>query len=248
MARRSPGTKAGLTRDLILRTALAIADTDGLRRLTIRRLADRLGVEPMSVYGHLPNKQALLDGLVEAALPRAEELALAPDAAWEAAMRGYAIALRRAVQAHPGVHSLLLTTQGETATSLEAVETALRALTREGFPVSLAAALLHTVMVFVIAHTVNAAAEAAQAHSVRITPTEHPLVTQLLTASDPTDPFTTGLDAILLGFGVLRLGSQRKAVESSQRPSTPRRTITDRLTVAWRQVPCAKQNGAWRTH
>lgn len=53
-----------LNRDVLYRQALAIIDTDGLSALTMRRLAADLGVEAASLYYHVPNKQALLDGAV----------------------------------------------------------------------------------------------------------------------------------------------------------------------------------------
>jgi AcrR family transcriptional regulator len=54
-----------LTRDRILRSALAVADEGGLPGLTIRSLAQRLGTKPMSVYHYVANKDDILDGLVD---------------------------------------------------------------------------------------------------------------------------------------------------------------------------------------
>ena len=74
-----------LTRPLILERALALADAEGLPAVTMRRLGSELGVEAMSLYHHVPNKEALLDGMVDVVfseihLPRAD-----PD--WRAEMR-----------------------------------------------------------------------------------------------------------------------------------------------------------------
>ena len=66
-AQRSP-----LTRERVLRTAMDLADRDGLDALTMRALADELGVEAMSLYYHLPNKSAILDGVVEVAFEEIE--------------------------------------------------------------------------------------------------------------------------------------------------------------------------------
>ncbi len=63
--RPTAGTeRAPVTRDLLFRRALAIVDADGLDALTMRRLAADLGVEAASLYHHVPNKQAVLDGAV----------------------------------------------------------------------------------------------------------------------------------------------------------------------------------------
>lgn len=54
-----------LTRAELLDAALRIVDTEGLPALTMRRLGDAVGVEAMSLYNHVPNKEALLDLTVE---------------------------------------------------------------------------------------------------------------------------------------------------------------------------------------
>lgn len=74
-----------LTRDRILRTAVELADAGGIASLSMRSLAGHLGVEAMSLYHHVANKEALLDGMVdvvfsEVHLPRA-------DHDWRAEMR-----------------------------------------------------------------------------------------------------------------------------------------------------------------
>jgi AcrR family transcriptional regulator len=62
---RDRSERVPLTTHRILDRAMSIADTDGIDALTMRRLADQLGVEAMSIYHHLPNKNAILDGLAE---------------------------------------------------------------------------------------------------------------------------------------------------------------------------------------
>ncbi len=66
----SAGYRPPLTKDLLYAQALAIVDAEGLDALTMRRLAADLGVEAASLYHHVPNKQALLDGVL--GLVRAE--------------------------------------------------------------------------------------------------------------------------------------------------------------------------------
>ena len=58
-------TRRPLTRDSILSAALELVDTEGLDALTMRALGARLGVEAMSIYHHLPSKQAVIDGIVD---------------------------------------------------------------------------------------------------------------------------------------------------------------------------------------
>lgn len=60
------GQRAPLSRERVLRGAVELADRDGIEALTMRKLAQYLGVEAMSLYYHVENKEALLDGVVEA--------------------------------------------------------------------------------------------------------------------------------------------------------------------------------------
>jgi AcrR family transcriptional regulator len=56
----------------VLRSAVDIADTSGIGALTIRALAQRLGVKPMSIYYYVPNKSAILDGIVDLVFSKIE--------------------------------------------------------------------------------------------------------------------------------------------------------------------------------
>ena len=66
--KRRVGPTAPLQREVIVSTALALVDREGLQALSMRRLGAALGVDPMAVYYHLPSKQALLDAIVEAVM------------------------------------------------------------------------------------------------------------------------------------------------------------------------------------
>ncbi len=66
--RRSPGQRAGLSLETVLDEARSLVKGEGLERLTLRRLADRLGVAPNAVYSYFPDKAALLDALLDSVL------------------------------------------------------------------------------------------------------------------------------------------------------------------------------------
>lgn len=123
--RRTP-----LTRDRVLATAVELADEAGVASVTMRRLAEKVGVEPMSLYYHVPNKEAILDGIVDLVFREVEESAgafesgraghSAPDAAseaaregpvadavWKATLRARILAARRVMLRHPWVPALL---------------------------------------------------------------------------------------------------------------------------------------------
>jgi AcrR family transcriptional regulator len=107
LAERSP-----LTQVRVLEAATAIADRDGIDALTMRRLADDLGVEAMSIYYHLPNKDAILDGLVERTFAEIETEvggfgAQAPDAPWSQSLRARILGARRVMLRHPWVPQVM---------------------------------------------------------------------------------------------------------------------------------------------
>src|SRR3569833_2234757 len=63
---RMSSTRTPLTRDRIVDTALALADESGVEAVSMRKLADRLGFEAMSLYRHVANKGEVLDGMLDA--------------------------------------------------------------------------------------------------------------------------------------------------------------------------------------
>ncbi|MFF5207744.1 TetR/AcrR family transcriptional regulator C-terminal domain-containing protein [Streptosporangium sp. NPDC000396] len=95
-----------LSRERILEAALHIADSQGLRRLTMRRLGDALQVEAMAIYHHLPRgKEALMDALAE----HVTTIHVEPGATWQDSARAWCRASRAALREHPGVLALALT-------------------------------------------------------------------------------------------------------------------------------------------
>jgi AcrR family transcriptional regulator len=97
--------KPPLTHDRILTSAMELADRDGLDALTMRRLAKSLGVEAMSLYYHVANKDELLDGMVD--LVFAEVELPSHDVDWRTAMRQRANSQRQAMLRHPWAISVM---------------------------------------------------------------------------------------------------------------------------------------------
>lgn len=91
-----------LTKDELFEHALAIADAEGLEALTMRRLATAVGVEAASLYHHLPNKDALLDGVV---VKMRSEIRLPEPipADWKDLMEAIFAEYRRNLAAHPNL-------------------------------------------------------------------------------------------------------------------------------------------------
>jgi AcrR family transcriptional regulator len=95
---RKPGKPRTLTRDRVLRAAVALADDRGLEELTMRSLAKDLGVEAMSLYNHVANKGDLLDGMIELVFSEIEPPAMGGD--WKAELRRRAVSTRAALLRH----------------------------------------------------------------------------------------------------------------------------------------------------
>lgn len=99
--------KPRLSRDLVLAKALELVDAEGVEALTMRRLGQELGRDPMSIYRYASNRAALLDGVAELVLGELSIQAQDPD--WEAQLRLLAHDLRWLALQHPNMVPLLVT-------------------------------------------------------------------------------------------------------------------------------------------
>jgi AcrR family transcriptional regulator len=96
---RASTQRTALTRDRVLRAAIALADTSGLEALTMRRLGQELGVEAMSLYKHVANKDDVLDGIVDLVVG---DIEVPPSGTpWRPAMRARAVSAHGVLLAHP---------------------------------------------------------------------------------------------------------------------------------------------------
>jgi AcrR family transcriptional regulator len=126
-----------LSRDRILAAALTLADADGIASLTMRRLGAALGVEAMSLYRYVANKNDLLDGLIDAVFAEAE-LPQA-DAGWRAAMRSRAVSVRAALSRHRWAIGLMESRATPGPANLRHHDAVLGTLRASGFSVAMAA-------------------------------------------------------------------------------------------------------------
>lgn len=128
--RRSSGRGRALSRDRIVQCALHIVDEEGLEALTMRRLGAALGVEAMSLYGHVQNKEALLDLVQEAVLAELEEVPAEGD--WRTRLRHAAHAYRNVLGRHPNALPLFATRWVRTPQAIAVVEVVLEVLRKAG--------------------------------------------------------------------------------------------------------------------
>ena len=94
----TPAKRTRLSTERVLTGALDLADEIGIEDLTIRRLADALDVKPMTIYHHVANKEAIIDGMVD--LVFAEIELPDPDLPWKDAIRRRCVSARAALVQH----------------------------------------------------------------------------------------------------------------------------------------------------
>ena len=139
-----------LTRRAVVAQALALADAEGLEAVTIRRLADQLGVTPMALYWHVKNKDQLLTAMADQLLAEVTPQREA-DRPWPAQLRAMIAALIGVMRAHRCAPALLATADKVQAENFtRATDTALDLLGKAGFSLPegflIASHLLHDVI------------------------------------------------------------------------------------------------------
>ncbi|WP_207208142.1 TetR/AcrR family transcriptional regulator C-terminal domain-containing protein [Nocardioides glacieisoli] len=133
----------------MLNVAVAIADAEGVSALTMRRVASAVGVEAMSLYHHLPNKEALLDGVVDTVVgeihERLEAEVSAPAADdWRVTLRQRFLTARTVMLRHPWAPGLIGTRSAVPASIYGLYEALLATMVGAGFSYHVAHRALHT--------------------------------------------------------------------------------------------------------
>ncbi len=151
-ARRTAEPSPALTRDAVVDQAVAIADAEGLDAVTVRRVAQELGVTPMALYWHVSNKDELLAAMGDRLYA---PLSAATDtgAPWQDQLRELADALLAAIVAHPRLAPLAGARVLGNDNGRRLTETALSLLESAGFSVPESAVIsrriLHTILTMV---------------------------------------------------------------------------------------------------
>ena len=142
-ARRTP-----LTRDRVLQTAVDLADAGGISALTIRGLAEQVGVEAMSLYYHVANKEAILDGVVDLVFREIEQVVGGfevpeSDDGWKASLRERILGARTVMLRHPWAPAVMDTRTGLGLTQARYVDSVVGTLRAGGFSYDLVHHSMH---------------------------------------------------------------------------------------------------------
>ncbi|MDG4787907.1 TetR/AcrR family transcriptional regulator C-terminal domain-containing protein [Micromonospora sp. WMMD1102] len=134
--RRTP-----LSRERVLRAAVALADEAGIESLSMRNLAQELGVVPMALYKHVANKDELLDGMIDVVV--GEIGPPAPDAGWQDAVRSRILAARQVLRRHPWAPLAIESRNTATPAVLGYLDSIVGTLRAGGFTTDLAHHVMH---------------------------------------------------------------------------------------------------------
>jgi AcrR family transcriptional regulator len=140
--------QARISRDQVLETTLHIAEERGLDGVSMRAVAERLGVTPMALYHHVRNKEALLDDLVERLLT---ELPIPdPTPPWQQRLHALASSLRDTAARHPDVFLMLLRRPASTPAAKHTREAVYEVLRDAGIPGELVPRVERLLSTFII--------------------------------------------------------------------------------------------------
>jgi AcrR family transcriptional regulator len=150
----SPSGRTPLSRDRILAAALAYTDQHGLQALSMRKLAAELGVEAMSLYNHIDNKDDILVGIAD--LVFAEVVIPTPaSASWDERTRAVAESARQALAAHEQIVPIILAGSNRGPAYLQMMESGVGALREAGFSADMAHHGWHTLVAHVLGYVLQ---------------------------------------------------------------------------------------------
>ena len=207
-----------LNRERVFQAAVALADERGLESLTMRALGDELGVEAMSLYHHVGNKDELLDGMVDVVFGEIE--LPTTDLDWRSAMRRRAISTREALARHRWAIGILQSSTSPGPASFRLVNAVLGCLRAAGFSVENAVHAYSAQDAYIYGFalqektlpvdTPGELAEAAESMRRQFSADEYPHIAETITERvmkpgyDFGDEFEFGLDLLLDGLERLR--------------------------------------------
>ncbi|HVD45829.1 MAG TPA: TetR/AcrR family transcriptional regulator [Candidatus Limnocylindria bacterium] len=210
--------RAPLSRERVMRAAVALADKGGIESLTMRRLGQELRVEAMSLYNHVANKEDIVDGIVDLVFG---EIDVPSDGAgWKTAMRQRAISARDVLLRHPWATSLMQSRTKPGPATLRHNDSVLGSLRAAGFTVEMAAHAFSVMDGYIYgfalqqmnlpSHSSEEATQLAEGILRKLPANEYPHLAEMITEHamnpgyDYADEFEFGLDLILDGLERVR--------------------------------------------
>jgi AcrR family transcriptional regulator len=221
-----------LSRDRVLRAAVALADGAGIDSVSMRKLSEKLGVVPMALYKHVANKEQLLDGMVDVVVGEIDPPALSSD--WKTSVRQRILSARRALLRHPWASRVLESRTTPTPLVLEYMDSVIGTFRAGGFSVDLTHHVMHALGSRMFGFTQELFDNSAsvdpevQATALRQMAGKYPHIVEIATGAAHEEPSVVGpgcddefefefaLDLLLEGFDRLR----RQGWSSTRQPGT----------------------------
>ena len=210
-----------LSRERVLRTAIELADEGGIASLSMRRLGRVLGVEAMSLYNHVANKDDLLDGVADIIVGEIEVPPGGGD--WRSAMRRRAISAREVLARHPWAGGLMESRTNSSPARLRYPDAVLGILREAGFSIAMAIHAFFTLDSYIYGFAVQEknlpsgtpeeVAGLSELALRELPAGEYPYLREVIVdhvlevGFDYADEFEFGLDLILDGLERLRSGT-----------------------------------------
>ena len=214
----TPEPRIPLSRHRVLRAAVAFADESGIGSLSMRKLGEALGVEAMSLYNHVANKDDLLDGMVDFVFSEIDLPSGGAD--WKTSMRHRGVSARQALARHPWAIGLMESRTSPGPATLRHHDAVIGSLRRGGFSIEMAAHAFSVLDSYIYGFalqeaslpfdTADQTAEVAQMIMSRMPAEEYPHLTELTVTHVLTpgyhygNEYEFGLDLILDGLERVR--------------------------------------------
>lgn len=143
-----------MSRERVLRAAMALADRDGIASLTMRKLAGEVGVEAMTLYYYVAGKDEILEGIADLVTDEIE-IPAAGGSDWKAAARRRALSAHDALVRHPWASMLWVSRLGPGPGRLRYMDAGLRGFREAGFPPALTELAYHAVENHIVGYTLQ---------------------------------------------------------------------------------------------
>jgi AcrR family transcriptional regulator len=209
--KRANRVRIPLNRERVLQAALAFADEHGVGSLSMRKLGDALGVEAMSLYNHVTNKDELLDGMVDLVF---SEIGLpATGVEWKTAMRKRGISAQHVLSRRRWAIGLMESRSSPGPATLRHHEAVIGCLRHAGFSIAMTAHAFSVLDSYIYGFALHEAGlpfrtaqeteDVAQAMLKQMPPDEYPHLTELAVehilqpGHGHGDEYEFGLDLIL---------------------------------------------------
>ncbi|MEM7272649.1 MAG: TetR/AcrR family transcriptional regulator C-terminal domain-containing protein [Actinomycetota bacterium] len=195
--------RPNLTRELIAETALRLTDEDGLSGLSMRKLGAELGVEAMSLYHYVSNKDDLLDAVLDRLYAEIELPRDIPDDDWERATREGLASFNQVLLRHQAALELFATRSASTPASHEVLYWSYRRFEVVGLTPEESVLALRSAVSFVMGHAVSEFGVLGRGEQFDLSTIADPEVQTFLTVGrevDGTRSFEWGIDLVVAGL------------------------------------------------